>query len=289
MTLIILLIAIALQYYTNTGTVLPRMSWFAYYIKFMSKFLSSTAIWGNWLGVIALVIPILVIVGIVDLILCHWLYGLLDFLFSLIVLLYCLRAENLKSQLSDYFTALEEQDLVKAGAAAKAFLGKKTPDDVAGMAREVTKGIFQKAITQCFSFIFWFALFGPYGVMTYFVVFELRQFAAKDKEELKQFSHAAKQVQAVLDWVPVRLAGLSYALVGNFGAGFGYWLKTLVSGFDFENKLSWSLGLSGLQAKIDDNTNVGEPENIAAIELVNNAVVVWIVVIAIFILGYWFA
>lgn len=291
MTLIILLAVLALQYCTNIISVLPKFNWFEQYVNMLSNFLSKPFALGNLWGIAFVVAPILIIVGIINFVLSGWIFSLIEFLFSLIILLYCLRAENLKAQLNEYFGALEADDLVKAGHAAKEFLGRSVPNDAAGMARAVTQGVFQKAIVQCFSYIFWFALFGLYGVMLYFSVRHFYLLANKSGSKLQAFADISKKAQAVLDWVPVRLAGLSYALVGHFAAGFSHWLKTLikVKGLDVDNELAWSLGLAGLNAEINSEAKASAAENIAAINLVNNAVIVWIVVIAIFILGYWLA
>lgn len=289
MTLIILLIALALQYFTNTISVLPRFKWFDQYVNIVGNFLAKTSVWGTLWGLLALIVPILIGVGIIDIIVHGRLFGLIEFLFSLLVLLYCLRAENLKSQLNDYFAALETEDLTKAGNAAKEFLGKKAPEDAAGLARAVTQGIFQKAIVQCFSYIFWFILFGPYGVMLYFVVRELHLLATKEGSELKLFLEVSKKTQAVLDWLPIRLVALSYALVGHFTPGFAHWIRTFLKGLDVENQLAWTSGLAAMDAKINSDSKASISENVMAINLVNNAVIVWVVVVAIFILGYWFA
>ena len=281
MTLIVLLICLALQYYTNTAAVLPRYNWVTPYSQWLNSLLKNMPAGNNIWRFILLLIPPLAVVGIIDLLLHARIYGLLEFLFGLIVLLYCMKAENLHTQLRDYLTALHQQDFTKAKQAAEFYSETKQPLQPAELCRNMTRLIYSKVITQVFSYIFWFALLGAYGVILYYVVSPLRQ-SAKENKTIGQ------QAQAILDWIPIRLAGLSYALVGHFGAGFSYWLKNFLTDLSHNDELAWKVGLAA-QNKDPNDPRCDVEENETTIRMVNHAVIVWLVAIALVVVGYWFA
>ena len=288
MTLIVLLACLALQYFTNTTGALPRFDWMRLYTKSASSFLDKSSLWGSIWGLLALLIPPLFVVGLIDLVLHAKVFGLMEFLFSLIILLYCMYAENLRFKLQPYFEALSRQDFNAANQAAEDYLIGKLPTQPAELCRSITQLFFDKALVQVFSYLFWFAILGVYGVTIYYVVSSLRRLASENNNIASPFLTIAKQAQAILDWIPLRLAGLSYALVGHFANGFGYWLKHLFSGIDANPELTWKFGLAALN-KDPNDLRADLEENKASITLVHHAVIVWLVAIALVVVCYWMA
>lgn len=74
-----------------------------------------------------------------------------------------------------------------------------------------------KAYQKIFSPLLWFFVFGPIGLTLSVVV------ALLEKElPMQRYFTIALQV---IDWVPVRVLGLTFALAGNFAAVFKLWMK----------------------------------------------------------------
>lgn len=71
-----------------------------------------------------------------------------------------------------------------------------------------------------FAVAFWFALFGAPGAMLYVLARHMRQ------QQVCQWSNGAtKDVMFVLNWLPARVAGLGFLMVGDFTRGFPVWLS----------------------------------------------------------------
>ena len=115
--------------------------------------------------------------------------------------------------------------------------------------------------------MFWYFLFGPGGLIIYVVVSALH---AQLKEQ-KYFI----LVQGILDWVPIRLVGLSFALAGHFGAVFKEVMKFLFQ-------------------RVSDNQNqvviFGElalSTDATATSLIKRTLIIWVVVMGLISLGVW--
>lgn len=143
---------------------------------------------------------------------------------------------------------------------------------------------------RIFAVIFWFALLGAVGVVLYTLIASLR-IELEGQEQLSEnedsLLKATIESEGLLDWVPVRLLGLTYALVGEFGPTFQVWYKSLFTGIGRtrEQISSWamvSLGLQAGEGVVLDN-DLTQSIN----SLINRSIVVWVVVLALFALGSW--
>ncbi len=120
---------------------------------------------------------------------------------------------------------------------------------------------------KIFALLFWYFVFGPVGLALYIVVETLRTQLPDQKYFV--LTHG------VLDWVPIRLVGLSFALAGNFSAVFKVWMKDLFQPVtDNQDQI-----LAYAQPAL-----VIDPD---AISLVRRALIIWLVVMALVTIGSW--
>jgi cobalamin biosynthesis protein CobD/CbiB len=136
--------------------------------------------------------------------------------------------------ISAIVAALSANDLAAARRALGAWRGGSTADlastDVARLAIE--RGLVD-AYRQVFAVIFWFAVLpGPAGAVLYRAAALL---AAEWKGPVpgvdsssvvlsrSEFGRPARALLAVLDWIPVRLTALSFAVVGDFEDAVACW------------------------------------------------------------------
>ena len=82
--------------------------------------------------------------------------------------------------------------------------------------------MFLKSYQKIFAPLAWYFIAGPIGLTLYVVVETLRAQLSTQKYFIL--------VAGILDWVPVRLAGLTFALAGNFGAVFKDLMKEFFPG-----------------------------------------------------------
>ncbi len=125
-----------------------------------------------------------------------------------------------------------------------------------------------------FSVLFYYLILGPVGALVYVML------------DCLNIAEAGK-VRNILDWIPGRLVGLSYALVGHFAHGFAYWRKHAMSELNYAREFASKSGMAALELGNANATIAEISENTATSELVSNALILWIAVIAVFTLVSW--
>lgn len=271
MAFIIILAALGVQWFVGFRFALSDLDWFGPYVGFLQKNLEKTGMWNGFAGLAFVVLPIVLIVALLDYMFHDAFGSVLSFLFSLLLLWYCLDARNPQLRLSAYFSGK------KAEKEVKEFIGSALPKTEAGVARKVSSTLFHNALSNIFSMLFWFILVGPVGVATYYLV---NLIADNRVKQSKPLADKAKLVLGVLDWVPVRLLGLSFALMGSFGSVFVYWMKNLLAGIDKAESLVVHYGLLANGASPSDSKSATYKECVEASGLCFRAIIVWLVLLA---------
>jgi membrane protein required for beta-lactamase induction len=279
MLLIAILICLTLQRFANIGGVF-QTSWFAMYLKALKPWIGKL---NKWVAVLLIVMPILLLLMVLQLLLAEKLFGLVHLILSTLVLFFCIDSRDFKNKLAGYFVSLEKGDVHAAADAAAAFVGDVSSSE---LNRAVTKSILLGSFERLFAGLFWFMVFGGYGAAAYFLVALLRQSAFKVDSNYDGLAKAAAQIQDVLDWIPSRLVGISYSLVGNFRKGFKCCSKHLWTGLAETRNFSVDVGIAALGANSDE-TKATLKENHAALDLINHTLVIWIIALAFVLLGVW--
>jgi len=147
----------------------------------------------------------------------------------------------------------------------------------------VIRGILHSANDRFFSVIFWFALLGPLGALLYRLSSHSRYTSNNTT-----IAKAARQLQAILAWVPAHLAAMAYALTGNYeGARLEFSSKNKQE--DLADCNYHTLITAG-QGALKDCDPGGEATCIrAAQSLVQRSLIVWLAVISILTLMDWMA
>jgi AmpE protein len=281
MTLITILIALVIQRFANLAGWL-RKSWFETYLGWLRPILIKCDKWSALAIVLA---PILVLLGILHFLFTLRLFGLLYLLLSCAILLLCMDARNLKIQLSKYFEHAEKQEAGDAFNAAAEFAGTQhLPHSLPELYRAMTRLILEKSFTQMFTILFWFGIFGIYGAAGYTAIVLLRHTAVKVDGSFGDLANVAAMAQDALEWAPARVLGVSYALIGQFIAGFSYCARNIKLKLQENTRFAVESGLVNLSFDITENAS-NLQENYAALALVERALIVWLVAIALVTLG----
>lgn len=280
MTLIAILFCLALQRFANVGGWF-QASWFEAYLRWLNPWLSKL---DERLVILSVIAPVLLLFALLHLIFAHHWFGLFDIILGVIVLFFCIDARDLKSKLTPYFNAVEKSDMHTASEAVTDFISDVSIGNMADLHRAVTKAILLKSFEHVFVGLFWFIVFGIYGVATYFLVTLLRQNALKVNPNYIELAKLAAQVQDVLEWLPARLLGFTYSLVGHFNKGFNYVLKHLWLGLSEVKKFAVDSGLAALDAS-SNVADADKSENYAALDIVNRVLIIWLIAVALVLIG----
>jgi adenosylcobinamide-phosphate synthase len=239
------------------------------------KFNGGTVQHGIFATVLAIAPPVLLAAAL------YWVaaatHPLLGLLINVVVLYFLMGFRRFSHAISAIVTALQEGNLTGARRALALWRGGSTLDltsqDVARLAIE--RGLVD-AYRQVFAVLFWFVVLpGPAGAVLYRAAALLAEewrgpVAGVEPSPLVQsrseFGRPARVLLAVLDWLPVRLTALAFAVVGDFEDAVACWRTQAVRWADQEGGTAVGIllasggGALGVQLGGMLPTLVGDPD-----------------------------
>lgn len=288
MTLIAILLALAVERFIGAVDHLRSFSWFEQYWRWLENNLSQRPLWQGPLGVLMVLVPPLLLLGLVS-----WgLYLLnpaLNFLLALVVLLYSLGPADLGHQLKRYLAALAEDD---HDAAARELQGFHQADSGPGKLSSILASILVQANDRLFAVLFWFVVLGPIGALLYRLSAELHRSYA---EVHGRFGDSVRDLYNLLNWPSARLVALGYALAGSLVEAFEGWRHSEARRLDVNEEILRNSGLGALQFRqiYGDETEAGvRDEDIADwVDSVHGlqirTLIVWLSILGIMTIAGW--
>jgi adenosylcobinamide-phosphate synthase len=224
--LVALLIALGLEQWRAFAwrTAVERA--FVRYARYLERNFNGGRMEQGMLAVVAALLPALAVAGGV-----FWLADGVHPLAALVwnaLLLYVLMGfRRFSHAISTIIAAFRDNDVIAARRALAAWRGGYTAEltshEVAKLAIE--RGLVD-AYRQVFAVMFWFAVLpGPVGAVLYRATMLLAQEWRGAEPEVEEtpiarsravFGAPAQRLLWLLDWIPVRLTALSFAIVGDF-------------------------------------------------------------------------
>lgn len=281
MTLIAILFCLAIQRFANIGGFMPAI-WFEAYLKLLGPWIAKL---DERLVILLVIAPILLLFLLLHFIFMSYFFNLFDLILAVVVLFLCIDARDLKNRLVPYFSELEKSNLHGAAEAVTGLISDEAIGKMAELPREVTRAILLKSFEQIFAGLFWFMVFNIYGITTYSLIVLLRQNALKVNAHYVELAKLAAKIQEILEWLPARLLGFSYALVGNFNKGSNYCSKNLWLGLSLVKKFVVDSGLAALDVS-SNVVDADKGENQAALDIINRVLIVWLVGVALVSIGF---
>ncbi|PYC22158.1 regulatory signaling modulator protein AmpE [Pseudomonas mosselii] len=162
-------------------------------------------------------------------------YGLLALPVHLLVLVYSLGRGDVKAALGPFRDAWRRGDEQAALHVAERDLGLAA-DDAQNLIKRVQGHLLWQAYQSFFAVIFWYFLLGPGAALTYRLLA-----LTMDNSRQPALQTLAGQLRHAMDWLPVRVMTVSFALVGNFVAVTRVMLHEL---------LDWHVSAGHLVAKV---------------------------------------
>lgn len=247
MKLLVIVLCLLSERFLIHSVSFQRFNWFGEYYLSTKKLMNNNVFNNPWFHLALIVLPIVLITYFIYLLLHTFLFGFFGFLTSLIIFFYCLGPQNVYYPIVSSNTDIDNN----------------------------TVGTYLiDANNQVFAVIFWFLLGGPIMALIY------RLFSLCLK--IPAISVEAHQIVDILDWIPSRLTVLLYLLVGNFQRGFPLFIKFFISNSDKNNQMLRECGLQAVRINDTDSILMPDAEN-----LVEHAIIVLLVVIALFSFVWW--
>ena len=277
MALLSIIIALLVDRVLRDAHDIRDLSWFESYSNQVSRLIPFKS--GLVNIIIVLLLPLLVLLTL-QIATSGFLFNLPYFIFSVLVLIYCLGPACLSSDIDAYMDARslgdEDEALHYAGIITEQ-AASTVPDQ---QTTDVTRAILYAANDRVFSVIFWFVWLGPFGVFLYRLSTNIYKEEGHDSE-MKEW---ALILHSLMIWIPARMLAFGYALTGHFdGALSAYNSRPYES--DISITSYDTLVATGLGALKENNVSDEISAIAAARDLVMRSIMVWIAVLALLTLG----
>lgn len=222
----------------------------------------------------------------------------LGWAFEVLVLYFCLGFREASFHATSVSRALAANDTARARATLDNWRPGSPPcGDNDGISRITIEETLKASLSTLFGVLFWYFLLGVAGAVAYRLAYLCRDLWHGEAE----FDIFALRAIHVLDWLPVRAAGFSFAIVGNFQDALESWRGQAHVWGDENQGILLAAGAGALGVQLGGNIAVsgGEllrptlgteepagPENIGrAVALVWRAAMLWLAVVGLLWLG----
>lgn len=301
-TLIAVVVALVIGHLAQSLAASVRhYGWYGDWLRWLDAQFPEAGFWrGRW-GVALALVPPLLAVGLFQLALDKPLYGLAGLVFGIAVLFYAWGPRDLDLDV-DAIVAARDPD-ARRDAAARLW-----PDGVAPSldGGALVSAVFHNALRRWFGVLFWFLLLGPLGALLY----RLTALSAEGEAARAlpgEAAEGARTLLRILDWPVAQLMTLALALVGNFDTVLGAWRQAGGGSASLDHRFLDAVARASVRTELaeeatdyaDEHGGEGRvtarsmaadtdlPELRDAMSLVWRILLVWLAVLALFVIAGW--
>ncbi|MFC0711100.1 adenosylcobinamide-phosphate synthase CbiB [Azorhizophilus paspali] len=149
---------------------------------------------------------------------------LLGELLAILVLYAALGLRSLGEHSRPVLEALQRGDLQAARRAVSRLVSRDTSAlDAGGVARATSESLLENGSDAVFATLFWFVVAGAPGVVLHRLANTLDAMWGYRTPRFERFGWAAARIDDLLNYVPARLAALTYALLGKTRLALACW------------------------------------------------------------------
>lgn len=276
MTFIVTLITLLVERFFDWSHLRQVGPFYAYDNWVENKLLNKN----NYLTLVAVVLPIVLGVQIIEIALNNVMYGFIKLIFEVIVLLYCYGPKNLWADAFSSINTLSNGDAAAVTSKLQLSFGISKESNSKRKHTLLLEHIFIAANRRIFSVVFWYVLGGIAGAVAY----RLITLIADGNTRLSSIAH---QIEDYMDYVPVRIFTFLFALGGHFSKVLTAWRKKAFLGIAFNDALLTDCGFAALGVDVDATplTDDGVVER-EAVSLLDRVFVISLVLIAMVVLVF---
>ena len=278
MTILILVTALLVERFFDWSHI-RSWSWYGHYQQTISNKLVGQP---TWIRLVAIILPLLFIILLIELLVQNWLYGVAKFLFHLFILLYSLGPQNFWADMFSCINAIDHSDPRLANEKLNVTFDVSV-DDPALFHQRFLPNIFIEANRRVFAVLFWYVFLGPVAV----VLYRLLALTANPTHQFSisiDLSERALSGQKILDWLPIRLFIFIFALGGHFVQVLSCIRKKVFTAPAENEILLASCGLAALGSDSEKLVTLDSTWEKHAISLIDRAIVIFAVITIIVVL-----
>ncbi len=294
MTLITLLIALTVERFLGSLQDYRRFDWLLAFARWVAAKAEKRAWLDGPLGVLLVLGPPAVVVGVLQALFAGSL--VLSLLFALVVLIYCFGPRTFYDQAKSLVDALDRGDEEAARWYLEQLLDRRpAPDEP--LPKAASEALFIALCDRLLAVVFWFAVLGPLGAFLWRASSELSKGCAAPEVGCGTpqggLAAAWRWLYFVLGWVPARLTAWTFAALGSFMDARERCRRMQEDGehhwTDPNEALLACAGCGALRLPESEETMEmrGGWAVCQSLELVRRSILAWLVVIAVLTLWGW--
>lgn len=212
---------------------------------------------------------------------------ILGVIFSAMVLIICLGLGELIAKVEEYLKQRSYGDEKEACKIVADLIGRDFCEQETNLTKEMLEGILIEGHFRGLSLLFWYIILGPAGA--FFSVL-IRHLAL-----CPNASSLSKSFYHLIDWLPARCSALSYGLAGSLTHAITNW-QIWILNWNYSNELLLiNSGAGALLLTNENNSACFNTDNLAeqdiiiknALALIVRALLIWVSVVALVVLGSW--
>lgn len=283
MTLIAAIFVLTLELYLQNTGQYRQLDWFSAWQDKLAEWFGESFVYQTRFGLalILLTIPLLLLVSIA--LLDGFFQAMVLLVLSCYILFISIGPQSLKQSFEPYFEALQRQDEEAAFLALQQASNSEDVPESDDLIRNATRVILVESQSRYFGVIFWFVVLGVFGALFYRLC-HLYRTSCKQEANEDHFP-VVDDLVYWLDWLPARLTGFLFLMLGDFVKGF-YRLKDYVLDTEVSNaQVISETGVSALGVELGLSDN-NPDENKNAIALVERTVIFYLILVAVLQLGF---
>ncbi len=254
MTFLSLLFTLILEHYRPLRQPLPHYEAYAQLARLLQDKFDGGESAHGLIAWSAAVLPIVLLVWLAGAGLSGW-SALAGLVFSVVVLYLTMGFRYYSLMADDIADKLRAGDMAAARRMLEDWRGGESADfGTADMASLTIEQVFSHSHRQMFGVLFWFVLLGPAGAVLYRLSSIL---ARRWSESSPAFGQAAARIFHLLNYLPARLTGLTYAVAGNFEDAMYCWRTQAPQWHDNEESIALAAGAGAMGVKLGQPLHVG--------------------------------
>lgn len=304
MSLLSLLAALLLEHFNPLTNRIRLYLHFARYGDFLERHFNAGESRHGMIAWMLAAVPAVVAVAVVYSVLYH-VSPLLGLAWNAGVLYATMGFKYFSNTTNAIAQALKAQDLDRARSLLAGWR-ERPVDDLEGteLARVTIEQTLAWSHRQIFAVLFWFVLLGAGGAVLYRIASILNhRWGELEPSDAGDFGRFATRAFEWLDWIPVRLSAIAFAVVGDFEDAMYCWRSQAAAWGDRSQGIILAAGAGALGVKLGEplhqhggvefRSELGlgdeaDPDYVqSAVSLIWRALVLWLALLALLQVGQW--
>lgn len=292
MTLVGILVVLLCERLLSHVRLWRRWGWYERLLAWLHRVMPWQALWSSaWGGVVFVAGPVIVTAWL-QAALEGGVYGLLGFVFGVIVLLFCLGPRDVGEEVHALRHALSlgDRGRVERLMTDLSALPGEGPMPLTASSSSLIGGVLVQAHERLFGVVLWFFAFGPVGAVLYRTVSALPA-AAEALGAGESLLAMARLLHALVAWLPTHALALLYGLAGSSDDALREWHAVGGRGGDWKRGVWFGLAAAGCGAlRVDDAGPFSLQENLRrALALIDRALLFLLAFLGVLTLVGWLA